>query len=294
MTSTAQRWPARGPRRPAPRIAVWVKPLITGLDQWPGTHEENQIMTAEAPTATVQPGAAKSPPPMARPHGSTAAAGTAAAAPGAYPRKDAHPMRDHLSLTDLMTRARNGDTQAWDALVDRYAPLIWSICHRYQLADADAGRAGHSVWAQLAGELDTTRDPAALPGWLATTTRRECGRTLRAAQGIHDAALAPDARIVPDDHVTAAQQELLMAERHMALREAFAQLPPCCQQLIILLTQNPPMSYAEVSARLGIPARSIGPTRRRCLDKLRRYPAIAALISADPQTTGEVRSSQLR
>ena len=72
MTSTAQRWPARGPRRPAPRIAVWVKPLITGLDQWPGTHEENQIMTAEAPTATVQPGAAKSPAAMERPHGSTA------------------------------------------------------------------------------------------------------------------------------------------------------------------------------------------------------------------------------
>ena len=61
-------------------------------------------MTAEAPTATAQPGAAKSPPPLARPHGSTAAAGTAAAAPGACTRKDAHPMRDHLSLTDLVTR----------------------------------------------------------------------------------------------------------------------------------------------------------------------------------------------
>ena len=81
------------------------------------------------------------------------------------------------SLTDLVTRARNGDTQAWDALVDRYAPLIWSICHRYQLTDADADRAVHSVWAQLAGQLDAIPDPAALPGWLATTTLRECGRT---------------------------------------------------------------------------------------------------------------------
>jgi RNA polymerase sigma factor (sigma-70 family) len=192
-------------------------------------------------------------------------------------------MRDHLSLTDPLTRARNGDTQAWDALVDRYPPLIWSICHRYQLADADAGR---GVRAQPAGQLDAIRDPAALPGWLATTTGRECGRILRSAQGTHDAALAPDAETAPGDHATAAGQELLMAERHMALREAFAHLPPCCQQLIILLTRNPPMSYAEVSATLGIPARSIGPTRRRCLDKLRRYPAIAALISADPQTTG--------
>lgn len=108
-------------------------------------------------------------------------------------------MRDHLSLTDLVTGARNGDTQAWDALVDRYAPLIWSICRRYQLADADADRADHSVWAQLADQLDTIRDPAALQGWLATTTLRECGRILRAAQGTNDAALAPDAQIVPGD-----------------------------------------------------------------------------------------------
>jgi DNA-directed RNA polymerase specialized sigma24 family protein len=127
-------------------------------------------------------------------------------------------MPDHLSLTDLVTRARNGDTRAWDALVDRYAPLIWSICRRYQLADADASRAGHSVWAQLADQLDTIRDPAALPGWLATTTRRECGRTLRAAQGTRDAALAPDAQIVAGDHATAAEQELPMAERHEAVR----------------------------------------------------------------------------
>ena len=126
---------------------------------------------------------------------------TAEAAPGAYTREDAHPMCDHLSLTDLVTRARNGDTQAWDALVDRYAPLIWSICHRYQLTDADADRAGHSVWAQLAGQLDAIPDPAALPGWLATTTGRECGRTLRAAQAlpVEQGALAePPGRQVCD------------------------------------------------------------------------------------------------
>ena len=71
-----------------------------------------------------------------------------------------------------------------------------------------------------------------------------------------------------------------MAERHAALREAFTQLPPRCQQLIALLAEDPPLSYAVISARLGIPAGSIGPSRRRCLDKLRRYPAIAALINA--------------
>jgi DNA-directed RNA polymerase specialized sigma24 family protein len=104
--------------------------------------------------------------------------------------------------------------------------------------------------------------------------------------GPHDAAHAPDAEIVPDDHAKAAGQELLIAERQVALREAFAHLSPCCPQLITLLTDNPPASYAEISATLGTPAGSIGPTRRRCLDKPRRYPAIAALISADPQTAG--------
>ena len=81
-----------------------------------------------------------------------------------------------------------------------------------------------------------------------------------------------------------AEQELLAAERHAALREALSCLPPSCQQLMAMLTQDPPVPYAKISARLGIPVGSIGPTRRRCLDKLRRYPAIAALINAEAGT----------
>jgi RNA polymerase sigma factor (sigma-70 family) len=130
--------------------------------------------------------------------------------------------------------------------------------------------------------LDSLRDPAALPGWLATTTQRECGRILRAARRPYNAAYAPAAQTIPDEHARAAEQDLLAAERHAALREAFGQLPPGCQQLLTLLTADPPVSYAEISAQLGIPAGSIGPTRRRCLDKLRRHPAITALINADP------------
>ena len=75
-----------------------------------------------------------------------------------------------------------------------------------------------------------------------------------------------------------------MAERHAALREAYSHLPPCCQQLIALLIEDPPLTYAQISARLGIPVGSIGPSRGRCLDKLRRSPAIAALITVDTQT----------
>ena len=85
-------------------------------------------------------------------------------------------------VTELVTRARNGDKRSWDALVERYAPLIWSICRRYRLGDADAKDVGQAVWLQLAGQLGRIRDPAALPGWLATTTRRECIRILHAAR----------------------------------------------------------------------------------------------------------------
>jgi RNA polymerase sigma factor (sigma-70 family) len=190
-------------------------------------------------------------------------------------------MRNDPVVTDLVARARNGDKQAWDALVERYAPLIWSICRRHRLTGADADDVGQSVWLQLVDQLDKVRDPAALPGWLATTSRRECTRVLRAARGPHAAGYALNAETIPDDQAKMAEQQVLAAERHAALREAFLQLPYCDQQLIALLIQDPPVPYAKISARLGIPVGSIGPTRCRCLDRLRRYPAIAALINAE-------------
>jgi DNA-directed RNA polymerase specialized sigma24 family protein len=84
---------------------------------------------------------------------------------------------------------------------------------------------------------------------------------------------------MPDEQTATAEDELLMAERHVAFREAFAHMPLGCQRLLGLLVADPPVSYTEISARLGIPVGSIGPSRRRCLDKLRRDPAIARLIS---------------
>ena len=196
--------------------------------------------------------------------------------------QDAEPVPDH-PVAALVMRARNGDELAWDALVERYAPLIWSLCRRYRLNAADAADVGQNVWLQLVNQLGKIRDPAALPGWLATTTRRECKRVLNKAQAPHAAMQAPDADNIPDDQASMLEQ-VLAAERHAALREAFAHLPPCCQQLIALLIKDPPMPYAQISARLGIPIGSIGPNRRRCLDKLRHHPAIAALINTQTQT----------
>jgi RNA polymerase sigma factor (sigma-70 family) len=243
---------------------------------FPATSEqENQIMTAEAPSVTAQPDAARPLATVARPfrqdrrseHSSRISREPA----GADLRRD-----DPL-VTDLVTRARNGDQQAWDALVERYAPLTWSICRRYRLADADAKDVGQTVWLQLVDHLDTIRDPAALPGWLATVTRRECLRVLGAARGQLAAERGLGAEIRPDEQAETVEQELLAAERHAALREGFTQLPSRCQRLMVLLIEDPPVPYAEISARLGIPVGSIGPNRSRCLDKLRRHPAIAGL-----------------
>src|SRR5215831_14280817 len=85
---------------------------------------------------------------------------------------DAQLSREDPSVTDLVTGARGGDRQAWDALVERYAPLIWSICRQYRLGRADADDVGQSVWLRLVDHLDQIREPTALPGWLTTTTRR--------------------------------------------------------------------------------------------------------------------------
>jgi RNA polymerase sigma factor (sigma-70 family) len=196
-------------------------------------------------------------------------------------------MSDDPSVTELVTRARNGDKPAWNALVERYAPLIWSICRRYRLGRADADDVGQSVWMCLVDQLDKIRDPAALPGWLATTTRRECWRVVGAARGPNAVVCALDAEFIPDGQAEAVEQELLAAERHAALREAFTHLPLEGQRLIAMLIEDPPVPYAQISAKLGIPVGSIGPSRGRYLDKLRRDPAIAALINAETASAGK-------
>ena len=190
-------------------------------------------------------------------------------------------------VTDLVTRARTGDKRAWDALVERYAPLIWSICRKYRLGRADAEEVGQDVWLRLVDHLDKIRDPEALPGWLATTTRRECGRVLHPAHRRHVSVYACDTENLPDQQANLGDQELLAAERHAALRDALSRLPRRGQQLIAMLIADPPVPYTEISARLGIPVGSIGPNRRRCLDKIRRDPAIAGLINAADAAGGQ-------
>ena len=240
-------------------------------------------MTTEARTAIAQPDTTRSPAALAHLPTQHRRSGHTSRASRALTPTGADPARGEPVVIDLATRARHGEQQAWNALVERYSPLIWSICRRHRLGDADAEDVGKSIWLQLVKQLDRIHDPAALPGWLVTVTRRECLRVLQVTGGPLAAGYVLDADKLPDKQARTAEQELLAAERHAALREAFLDLPPSDQRLIALLIEDPPVPYAQISARLGIPVGSIGPTRSRCLDKLRRHPAIAALINPGQQ-----------
>jgi len=180
----------------------------------------------------------------------------------------------------LVAEAGAGNEAAWQAIVDRYSSLVWSICRGFRLSDADAADVSQTVWLRTVERLATLREPAALPGWLATTTRRECMRVcstgIRRAWSLDDMATEPAA----DEETTALDAALLAAERRAMLREAFTQIPEHCQRLLALLVEPEPRPYAEISARLSMPMGSIGPTRSRCLEKLRSCPAVVLWVAA--------------
>ena len=189
-------------------------------------------------------------------------------------------MRDDPTVVALVTRAAGGDPSAWVEIVERYGPLVWSICTRFQLSRQDAEDVGQNVWLLLVEHLGDLHVSAALPGWLATTTHRECLRVVTSAQKSERLGTKLDEALQFVDD-TAIDEEVLRAEQNAALRKAFADLPPRCQQLLSMLMAEPPYSYAEISATLHIPVGSIGPQRARCLERLRKSDALTALGEDD-------------
>jgi RNA polymerase sigma factor (sigma-70 family) len=183
-------------------------------------------------------------------------------------------MRDDPTLMALVGRARAGEQAAWEQLVTRYAPLVHGICRRYSLQGADVDDAGAAVWLRLVERLGTIREPAALPGWIVTTTRNECLRVLRA--GRRTVPVEPDERLADGDPPF--DDWLLAEERAIALRTAFGGLSERCRRLLSMLFADPPTPYTEVSAVLGVAVGAIGPNRQRCLERLRRDPALAPLV----------------
>ena len=188
-------------------------------------------------------------------------------------------MRENSSVTALVTRVGEGDQEAWNEIIERYAPLVWSICLRYQLNRQDIDDVGQSVWLLLVEHIGNLREAAALPGWLATTTRHECLRVLRAGRRQDYAGLPPEEQMPSDPAAATVEQELIEAERNAALRAALAELPDRCRELLSMLISDPPPAYAEISATLGIAVGSIGPIRARCLGRLRRSPHLAGFLT---------------
>jgi RNA polymerase sigma factor (sigma-70 family) len=197
-------------------------------------------------------------------------------------------MRDDPTVVSLVARAAGGDQAAWDEIVERYAPLVWAICLRHQLDRQSIDDIGQSVWLLLVENIGRLREPAALPGWIATTTRRECLRALRAS-GRHGLETPTPAEELPSDGSAAIEQEIIEAELHAALRAAFADLPGRCRELLSLLLSDPSPGYESISATLGMPMGSIGPTRARCLARLRRSRHLAAVLASHDDS---VRTSQ--
>lgn len=183
-------------------------------------------------------------------------------------------MHDDPSVIALVNRATAGDRAAWDEIVERYSPLVWSICARYRLTREDADDVGQSVWLLLVENIGSLRAPAALPGWLATTTRHECLRVLRAAPRHAHVGLPPDDQMPSEVDAAVIEEEMFKAERNAALRAALAELPPRCRELLSMMICDPPCRYEEISAALDVPVGSIGPLRARCLDRIRRSPHI--------------------
>ena len=133
--------------------------------------------------------------------------------------------RDDPSVIAMVTRAAGSDQSAWNEIVERYAPLVWSICSRFQLGNQDSEDVGQTVWLLLVEHLGELREPAALPGWLAKTTARECLRVVTAAyRSERVATRLDDAEQFVDGSVI--DEEILLAERNAGLRTAFAELPP--------------------------------------------------------------------
>jgi RNA polymerase sigma factor (sigma-70 family) len=181
-------------------------------------------------------------------------------------------------VAELVSAAARGDERAWSALIDRYSPLVVTVINRFALSRADAADVNQTVWLRLVEHLDRLREPAAIPGWIVQTTRHECLRLVRAGRETRLFDPLDEVRAAPvsDEDL---DEHLLRAERHQALRDAYAELPSRCQALMALLLRDPPASYDEISEQLAIPVGSVGPTRGRCVHKLRTCPALAALAT---------------
>jgi RNA polymerase sigma factor (sigma-70 family) len=179
----------------------------------------------------------------------------------------------------LVLGAASGDTTCWDALVERFGPLVWSVTRSFGLSAADAAEVTQTVWLRLAEHLDRIKHPERVGAWLVTTARRECIRRRR----------LQDRETLGGEHLTerhtarapSPEVALLLEERDVALNRAFTRLSERSRTLLVMLLCDPPMSYNDISEALGMPMGSIGPTRARVLATLRKHVEEADVSESD-------------
>lgn len=166
---------------------------------------------------------------------------------------------------------RDGDTQRMDVLVDLLSPVLWHTARGQGLDATSASDVVQTAWLRLVENADRVTDSRAVLGWLITTVRRESWRVVKSHGHEVGEVTAEVVANTPDPSATA-----ITAERDRMLWRHFSALTPRCQALLRVIAFSDRPDYAAVSESLGMPVGSIGPTRGRCLAKLRD------LLGADP------------
>jgi RNA polymerase sigma factor (sigma-70 family) len=171
---------------------------------------------------------------------------------------------------DLVGLVCAGGTQreeAWRELVRRHTPRMVAVARSFGLDGPACDDLVQTAWLRFLERAGQLRDAGALGPWLCTVVRNEARRlvTRRRTVPVGDGWDAMVSATDPPDH------KVLRTEREHALRVAFARLGEECRRLLALLVSEPPLSYDEIAAAVGRPRGSLGPTRRRCLEQLRRH-----------------------
>jgi len=178
-------------------------------------------------------------------------------------------MANYRTDSQLIEACLAGDEQAWALLVERYQRLVYSIAVRQGLSDEDAEDAFQAVFAILLDKLDTCRKRERLGSWLATIARREA---LRIAQQRAARADTADEELLDAHPASEPLPETVLEEmeEQNLIRQGLERLGERCRRLLQHLFYQPePLSYARIARELAIPEGSIGPTRARCLERLR-------------------------
>jgi RNA polymerase sigma factor (sigma-70 family) len=188
-----------------------------------------------------------------------------------------------VELTDLVRRAARGDQRAWKAIVEQYSRLVWSVARGYRLSEAQTADAVQTTWLRLLEHLSEIREPDRLPGWLRTTAQRVCLAMLRDARREAPMEACEETTVDvgwPVAEEAGPEECALRRDHQLLVRRAVATLPQRHQALLGLLVSPTPVSYQEISAGLGMPVGSIGPTRARILARLRLELETAGLCDA--------------